>query len=233
MWVPTMNDTAMTGAPGGGSSRTGIPDALRSGRIVAVLRASSAEHFVAATDVLISEGIRVIEVTLTTQGGVDALRSIAGSAPPGVAVGAGSVMSVSQAEMAMDAGAQFLVSPVTQPDVLAAGRTVGVPTYPGALTPTEISAASQAGAPLVKLFPASAVGPGYLKDVHGPMPGIEIMPTGGITLTDIATWLEAGAIAVGLGGPLLGDALVGGSFDDLADRARQAVAAVPDSEGTR
>ena len=113
-----MNDTAMTGAFGGGSSLTGIPDALRSGRIGAVLRAPSAEHFLAATDVLITEGIRVIKVTLTTQGGVDALRSIVGSAPPGVAVGAGSVMSVSQAEMAMDAGTQFLVSPVTQPDVL-------------------------------------------------------------------------------------------------------------------
>ena len=224
----------MTGiSRGGNSPGTDIPEALTVGRIVAVLRAPSAEHFQAAADVLIKEGIRALEVTFTTKGAVDALRSIVRSASENVAVGAGSVMSVSQAREAMDAGAQFLVSPVTQPKVLAVGRAAGVPTYPGALTPTEVSAASDAGAPLVKLFPASAVGPGYIKDLHGPLPEVKIMPTGGITLTDIGTWLQAGALAVGMGGPLLGDALVGGSLDDLADRARQAVAAVSAAEPGR
>ena len=210
-----------------------IPEAVAAGRIVAVLRAPSAEHFLAATDVLVREGVRAIEVTLTTEGAVEALRSTVGSAPTNVAVGAGSVMSESQAREAIEAGAKFLVSPVMQPDVIAVGRAAGVPTYPGALTPTEISAAAEAGAPLVKLFPASAVGPGYIKDLHGPMPGVKIMPTGGITLADIGTWLRAGALAVGMGGPLLGDALVGGSLDDLADRARQAVAAVAATERGR
>ena len=229
-----MMESPVTGISRGGDQPGAvIPEALTVGRIVAVLRAPSAEHFQAAADVLITEGVRALEVTFTTEGAVEALRSIVRSAPENIVVGAGSVMSVSQAREAVDAGAQFLVSPVTQPNVLAVGRATGVPTYPGALTPTEVSAASEAGAPLVKLFPASAVGPGYIKDLHGPLPQVKIMPTGGIALTDIGTWLQAGALAVGMGGPLLGDALIGGSIDELADRAREAVAAVSAAEPGR
>jgi 2-dehydro-3-deoxyphosphogluconate aldolase / (4S)-4-hydroxy-2-oxoglutarate aldolase len=212
------------------SHSTEIPEALSAGRVVAVLRASTAEYFQASAEVLMEQGIQAIEVTLTTEGGLEALRSITASAPKDVAVGAGSVMSVSQVSDAAQAGAQFLVSPVTQPDVLAAGRLAGLPTYPGAFSPTEILAAHDAGAPLVKLFPASTVGPGYIKDLHGPMPQVEIMPTGGIGLADIGAWLAAGALAVGMGTPLLGDALRGGSLDDLADRARRAVSAVRGAE---
>ena len=202
-----------------------IPVPLTQGRIVAVLRAASGEHFRSAADVLVAEGVRCIEVTLTGEGAMDALTAIVRNAPGDVAVGAGSVMSTELAEQAIGAGAQFLVSPVTQPAVMAVGREASVPTYPGALTPTEILTASEAGAPLVKLFPASTVGPGYIKDLHGPMPHAKIMPTGGIAIADIGSWLRAGAVAVGLGGPLLGDALAGGSLRDLAERARLAVAA--------
>jgi 2-dehydro-3-deoxyphosphogluconate aldolase / (4S)-4-hydroxy-2-oxoglutarate aldolase len=102
----------------------------------------------------------------------------------------------------------------------------GVPFYPGGLTPTEIFQAARSGAPLVKLFPAAAVGPRYLKDLHGPLPGVRIMPTGGIGIDDVAAWLSAGAAAVGLGGPLIGDAASGGSLSALADRARRAADAV-------
>lgn len=215
--------------PGTGPDETAahlqIPDGLRRGRVVAVLRAADAQHFPAAAAVLVEQGVRAIEVTLTTRGATDALRTIAASVPDDVTVGAGSVMSVSQAQQAAEAGAEFLVSPVTQPDVLAAGRDLGLPTYPGAFSPTEILAAHDAGAPLVKLFPASAVGPRYVKDVHGPIPGVDIMPTGGIGLEEITSWLDAGALAVGMGGPLLGDALSGGSLPELAKRARRAVAA--------
>jgi 2-dehydro-3-deoxyphosphogluconate aldolase/(4S)-4-hydroxy-2-oxoglutarate aldolase len=101
-----------------------------------------------------------------------------------------------------------------------------VPFYPGTYTPTEIYAAHRAGAPLIKLFPASGLGPRYLRDVRGPLPHIKIMPTGGVKLEDIADWLLAGAKAVGLGGPLIGDAASGGSLTALAARARQGVSAV-------
>ena len=195
---------------------------VRSG-VVAVLRASTADGFSAVADVLVEAGITAIEVTLTSRGAIDALAGLRRQLPPSAVIGAGSVLTIDQAKAAVDAGAAFLVSPILDPDL---GQGFGVPFYPGGLSPTEIHRAARSGAPLVKLFPASAVGPGYLKDLHGPMTGTRIMPTGGIGLDDIMGWLRAGAAAVGMGGPLLGDALTGGSLADLATRARRAVEAV-------
>ncbi len=195
---------------------------VRSG-VVAVLRASTADGFAAVADVLVEAGITAIEVTLTSRGAIDALAGLRRQLPPAAVVGAGTVLTTDQAKAAVDAGAAFLVSPVLDLE-LSAGA--GVPFYPGGLTPTEIFRAHQSGAPLVKLFPAAAVGPRYLKDLHGPLPDVRIMPTGGIDIADVATWLSNGAAAVGLGGPLLGDAASGGSLITLADRARRAADAV-------
>ena len=201
---------------------------VRSG-VVAVLRAASADGFAAVADVLVGNGITAIEVTLTSRGAIDALGGLRRQLPPSAVIGAGSVLTPDQAKAAVDAGAAFLVSPVIDP-VMA--QDFGVPFYPGGLTASEIHRASQTGAPLVKLFPASAVGPGYLKDLHGPLPGIRIMPTGGIGIDDISGWLAAGASAVGLGGPLLGDAASGGSLTDLGVRARRAADAVAFARST-
>ncbi|BCJ55297.1 hypothetical protein Asp14428_67720 [Actinoplanes sp. NBRC 14428] len=194
---------------------------VRSG-VVAVLRAPTADAFSAVADVLVESGITALEVTLTSKGALEALAGLCRQLPPHVVVGAGTVLSADDAEASIDAGAAFLVSPVAVPGVEGAG----VPFYPGAFTPSEIFAAARTGAPLVKLFPASAVGPRYLKDLHGPLPDVRIMPTGGIEIADVAAWLGAGAAAVGLGGPLLGDAASGGSLARLADRARRAADAV-------
>jgi 2-dehydro-3-deoxyphosphogluconate aldolase/(4S)-4-hydroxy-2-oxoglutarate aldolase len=109
---------------------------------------------------------------------------------------------------------------------MATARIAGVAMYPGALTPTEILSAHRSGAAAVKLFPASAMSPGYLKDVRGPFPGIPVIPTGGVGVEDIPSWLAAGAAAVGLGTPLLGGSLADGPDAALAERARRAVAAV-------
>ena len=143
--------------------------------------------------------------------------------PAEVAVGAGTVLTADEAKASVDAGAAFLVSPVLDRTLVGG---FGVPFYPGALTPTEVFTAQRQGAPIVKLFPASAVEPRYIKDLHGPLPGVRLMPTGGIDIGDVAAWLTAGAVAVGLGGPLLGDAASGGSLAALADRARRAADAV-------
>jgi 2-dehydro-3-deoxyphosphogluconate aldolase/(4S)-4-hydroxy-2-oxoglutarate aldolase len=194
----------------------------RSG-VVAVLRAPTADTFAAVADVLVEAGVTAIEVTLTSRGAVEALAGLCRRLPPHAVVGAGTVLTADQAKAAVDAGAAFLVSPVFDPDLIAGAE---VPFYPGALTPTEIFAAHRAGAPIVKLFPAATVGPRYVKDLHGPLPDVRIMPTGGIAVDDVATWLTAGAVAVGLGGPLLGDAATGGSLPALADRARRAADAV-------
>ena len=193
----------------------------RSG-VVAVLRARTADGFAAVADVLVSSGITAIEVTLTSRGAVDALAGLRRMLPPVAVVGAGTILTADQAKASVDAGAQFLVSPVLDPTL----GDFGVPFYPGGLTPTEIHQAARSGAELVKLFPAAAVGPRYIKDLHGPLPGVRLMPTGGIDVADVSAWLDAGATAVGLGGPLIGDAASGGSLQALADRARRAADAV-------
>ncbi|MFI5936401.1 bifunctional 4-hydroxy-2-oxoglutarate aldolase/2-dehydro-3-deoxy-phosphogluconate aldolase [Actinoplanes sp. NPDC051494] len=194
---------------------------VRSG-VVAVLRAPTADYFAAVSEVLVEAGITALEVTLTCSGALEAIAGLRRQLPPHVALGAGTVLTADDAKASVDAGATFLVSPV-----LVSGLDgFGVPVYPGAFSPTELYAASRQGAPLVKLFPASAVGPRYVQDLHGPLPDLRIMPTGGIAIADVATWLGAGASAVGLGGPLIGDAATGGSLRSLADRARRAADAV-------
>ena len=194
----------------------------RSG-IVAILRAKTADGFAAVADVLVEAGITAIEVTLTSQGATEALAGLRRQLPDTVVIGAGTVLTAGEASASVDVGADFLVSPVLDPELVAGSS---VPFYPGALTPTEIYSAMRAGAPVVKLFPAGGLGPAYLRDIRGPLPAARIMPTGGIKIEDVADWLAAGAVAVGLGSPLIGDAASGGDLRKLAARARQAVSAV-------
>ncbi|GIM96675.1 bifunctional 4-hydroxy-2-oxoglutarate aldolase/2-dehydro-3-deoxy-phosphogluconate aldolase [Paractinoplanes toevensis] len=195
---------------------------VRSG-IVAILRAPTSDGFAAVAEVLVGSGITALEVTLTSRGAIEALAGLRRQLPASVAVGAGTVLTSDDAKAAVDAGAEFLVAPNLDVALLQSSL---VPFYPGTATPTEMFAAYQAGAPLVKVFPASNLGPDFLRNVRGPLPQIKVMPTGGIKIEDIADWLFAGAKAVGLGGPLIGDAATGGSLPALAARARHAVSAV-------
>jgi 2-dehydro-3-deoxyphosphogluconate aldolase/(4S)-4-hydroxy-2-oxoglutarate aldolase len=201
-----------------------VSEALIASGVVAVLRAPTADGFSAVADILVAAGITAIEVTLTSRGAIDAIGGLRRQLPSHAVVGAGTVLTADQAKASVDAGAAFLVSPVLDPALHSA--SFGVPFYPGGLTPSEILAAQRTGAPLIKLFPAATVGPHYIRDLHGPLPDVRIMPTGGIDLGDVAAWLTAGAAAVGLGGPLLGDAAAGGSLAALAERARRAADAV-------
>ena len=199
-----------------------VTDAVCASGVVAVLRAPTADAFAAVSDVLVEAGITALEVTLTSRGALEAIAGLRRQLPPHVALGAGTVLTLDDAKASVDAGAAFLVSPVWVPAL----DGFPVPVYPGAFTPTEIFTAGRGGAPLVKLFPAGTVGPRYLKDLRGPLPDVRIMPTGGIDIADITTWLTAGAAAVGLGTPLIGDAATGGSLAQLAVRARRAADAV-------
>jgi 2-dehydro-3-deoxyphosphogluconate aldolase/(4S)-4-hydroxy-2-oxoglutarate aldolase len=212
------------------SSRTSADGAseerIRTSGLVAVMRARDATHFVRVARELVDLGMTALEITLTTRDALDALRVIRDDSPADVAVGAGTVLTEHQAAACTEAGADFLVSPGLVPDVLRLGQAASIPTYPGALTPSEFITASQLGADLVKLFPANLVGPSYLQDLKGPLPDIEVMPTGGIGIDDIPAWLAAGAVTVGLGGPLLGDVLDGGSINALRERASAALEAV-------
>lgn len=137
-------------------------------------------------------------------------------------VGAGTVLTIDAARRAVDAGAAFLVAPHVDPEVVAwtAGR--GIPMFPGAATPTEVLAAWRAGAAGVKVFPASVVGPAFVRELRGPLPDIPLLPTGGVTVDNAAAYIEAGAAAVGIGSWLF----AGGTPDSIAERARQAVDAI-------
>ena len=198
-------------------------DTLAADPIVAILRAASAGHLVAAAEVIADAGIRAIELPLTTPGALDALRELRARRPELLA-GAGTVITPGDADAAVAAGAQFLVAPCTRPDTLAVAAERGVPMMPGAFTATEVALALEHGAEVIKLFPAT-LGPGYLRALRDPLPHARLVATGGVGIDTIADFLRAGAFAVALGSTLAGDALQTGAFDELADRARRALEA--------
>ena len=203
-----------------------MSDALATTRVVAILRSDDAGRAEEVAEVLLENGIRSLELTLTTQGALKVVERLASKLSDGVDLGMGTVLTADEVDRAVDAGARFVVSPSVVPNVIEAAIRRGIASYPGAITPTEIHAAWSAGASAVKLFPAGALGPGYLKAVRAPLPDIPLVPTGGVEVDAIGAWLNAGAVAVGLGGPLIGDALSpGGDLAALAQRARAVCAA--------
>ncbi len=199
------------------------------GGVVAILRGRRAAHLDAVLDVLVEAGIRSLEITLTTPEALAAIGRAVARLGPEVAVGAGTVRSLADVDAAVDAGAAYLVSPHTDPGLAVRARSRGVAYLPGALTPTEIVTAWASGAAAVKLFPARLGGPRYLRDLREPLPDVPIVPTGGVSAENAADWFAAGAVAVGVGGSLTGDALEGGSLSALSARAASLVAAARDA----
>jgi 2-dehydro-3-deoxyphosphogluconate aldolase/(4S)-4-hydroxy-2-oxoglutarate aldolase len=204
-----------------------MSEAVETTRVIAILRAENASRAEAVVDVLLQNGIRSLELTMTTQGVLDVVERLAARVPDGTDIGVGTVLTADDVDRAVDAGARFVVSPSVDRAVIEAATRHGIASYPGAFTPTEIHAAWTAGASAVKLFPAGSLGPDYLKAVRAPLPDIPIVPTGGVAVEAVGAWLAAGAAAVGLGSPLVGDALSpDGDLDALARRARAVYAAV-------
>ncbi|MET1088361.1 MAG: bifunctional 4-hydroxy-2-oxoglutarate aldolase/2-dehydro-3-deoxy-phosphogluconate aldolase, partial [Arthrobacter sp.] len=181
-------------------------------------------------------GVRFIELTLTTKGVFEYFPGICETFGDAAEIGVGTVTTTDQAERSLDFGAQFLVTPSMNLDIVHAAVTRGVPIIPGGLTPTELHTGWSAGAAAVKVFPASTVGPDYIRQLHGPFPQMQLIPSGGISIEDAPKWISAGALAVSLGGPLIGDAFDCGSLTQLTQRARHVtelvLAATEDREGT-
>jgi 2-dehydro-3-deoxyphosphogluconate aldolase/(4S)-4-hydroxy-2-oxoglutarate aldolase len=196
------------------------------GGLIAIVRGRTGDHLDEVLDTLVESGVHSLEVTLNTPGALDAISRAAARFGAGVTVGAGTVRDAVQARDALSAGARFLVSPHTDPAIGAVARGAGVDWLPGAFTATEVVAAWTAGATAVKLFPARLGGPRYLRDLREPLDDIPIVPTGGITVESVVDWFAAGAVALGAGGPLLGDALVTGDLAGLRARAAAMLAAV-------
>jgi 2-dehydro-3-deoxyphosphogluconate aldolase/(4S)-4-hydroxy-2-oxoglutarate aldolase len=201
-----------------------VLDAIRSDRVVAVIRGERVADPAALAATLADAGIRAIEFTFTIP---DVLAAIEAAADSGALVGAGTVRDERQARDALAAGAQFLVSPVCVSEVARVARDAGVPVFLGALTPTEVDAALKAGTTAVKLFPAGVGGPRYVRDLRGPFPDVDFVPSGGVTQENAREFLEAGAIAVYAGSGLAPPELVDiGDHDEIGRRAQAFVAAV-------
>jgi len=195
--------------------------------VVAVIRLKDAARLRAVVDAMAEGGVRALEVTMTVPRAVELITELAPALPDGFLLGAGTVTDAATARQVIDAGASFVVGPVFRADVIAACHERDVPAMPGCFTPTEIFAAHECGADIVKVFPATALGPQFIKDVRAPLPHIKLMPTGGVTLDNAGDWIRAGAVAVGVGSAMLdGEAIDRGAFDVITANARRVVASV-------
>ncbi len=194
-----------------------LTDELMSSRLVAIIRGISRTESQAAGAGLAAGGVRLMEVTMNTAGALDIMQDWRSAYDGQAYVGAGTVLNVKMAREAVAAGAQFLISPNVDLNVIAYALEQDIDIWPGAMTPTEISAAFHAGAEAVKLFPMASLGLGYLREIRGPLNHIPLVATGGVTLGNIAEYFEAGASAVGIGSSLLPkDALAAGDVEAIA-----------------
>jgi 2-dehydro-3-deoxyphosphogluconate aldolase/(4S)-4-hydroxy-2-oxoglutarate aldolase len=198
-------------------TRPDIPGVIRRGRVIAIGRGLDPETVPAIAEALVDGGVGAFEITMNSASALAVLSRLASAyAEDDLLVGAGTVLDLEQAKGAVEAGAHFLVMPHCDTEIIrwAASRTI--PCFPGALTPTEALNAWRAGASAVKLFPASAVGPAFVREMRGPFAAIPLVPTGGVTLENAPSFIEAGAVAVGMGSWLTG----GGDPVRVRERAR-------------
>ena len=202
------------------SRRQDLIEELTNARAVAVLRANGAPRAAAAARAIVAGGVRAIEVTMTVPDAYDVMRQLAGDGS--LILGAGTVLTAEEVDACVEAGARFIVSPTCCPEVIARAKDHDVVAIPGAMTPTEVLAAWNHGADMVKIFPAARLGPEYLSDLRGPLPDIPLVPTGGITDENALAYLDAGATLLCFGSWLADRAAMAeGRFDVLTERARR------------
>jgi len=198
--------------------------------VIAVVRASGSEQLIDVAKALLSGGVDCIEITMTTPDALEVIANCRKTMGDEALIGAGSVLNTDAARRVLEAGAQYIVSPVFDPDVIAAAHAADAPCVPGAFTPTEILNATNAGADLVKVFPAGMFGPKYFKAVLAPMPHLKLTPTGGVDLDTAAAWISAGAVALGVGSALVTKAaLASGDFAEIQRLAGEYVRIVAEA----
>jgi 2-dehydro-3-deoxyphosphogluconate aldolase/(4S)-4-hydroxy-2-oxoglutarate aldolase len=206
---------------------------LREVGIIPIIRASSADAVVPVAEALLQAGLPICEITLTVPNAIEAIGAVAKRFPGKMLVGAGTVTDAEAARRALDAGAEFIVSPCLVPEVIEAAQRADVAVLPGALTPGEVFEAHRLGGDMVKVFPVQAVGgAAYLRALRGPFPNIPLVPTGGVTLANIGEMFQAGAAAVGVGTELISpDALARRDYAAIGAIAKQFLAAVRKARG--
>jgi 2-dehydro-3-deoxyphosphogluconate aldolase/(4S)-4-hydroxy-2-oxoglutarate aldolase len=203
--------------------------------IVPVVRAASAAQAIAAAEAVCAGGITVVEVTMTVPGAVEAIAQLVKTLGSAVVVGAGTVLNAESARRCLDAGAQFLVSPGFDLETVKFANSQGLPMMAGALSPTEVITAWNAGSDFVKVFPCGNVGGAkYIKALKGPLPQIPMVPTGGVNLNTTADFIQAGSAAVGVGGELvLASALKSGNLREITELAKQYVSIVREARAAK
>lgn len=206
---------------------------LNSG-IVAIIRSDDGSRLADVAEALVAGGVEVMEVTFTVPKAHRVLEQVADRLGDKILLGAGTVLDTETARIAMLAGAEFIVSPAVNVDVIRCCRRYDKLIFPGALTPTEVLTAWEAGADVVKIFPSEVTGPGYLKALAGPLPQIRLMPTGGVNLETAAAFLRAGACALGVGGSLVeAKAVAAGDMARITSLARQYVKIVEETRKSK
>jgi 2-dehydro-3-deoxyphosphogluconate aldolase / (4S)-4-hydroxy-2-oxoglutarate aldolase len=200
--------------------------------VVAVVRMSDPSRLVKVAEAIREGGVDVIEFTMTTPNALEVIKEVSRLNGDKVLLGAGTVLDAETCRAAILAGAEFIVSPTLNAKVIEMCRRYGKVVIPGALTPTEILSAWELGADIVKVFPATAVGPKYFKDVLAPLPQVRLMPTGGVDVSNVGYFIKAGVVAVAAGGNLVdAKAAAEGRFEALTERARQFAEAVRVARG--
>lgn len=194
-------------------------EVLAEDRLLAIIRGTSAKAAIDTAIALVDEGVRSLEISLTSAEALTVLTEVSAALGDRVRLGAGTVLTPADVDAALEAGANYIVTPAVAPSVAAAVESK-VPVLCGALTPSEVLCALDAGADAVKLFPASAMGNRYVKDLRAPFPHTPFVPVGGVGVEEAAGYLTDGAIAVGVASPLVGDAANGGDLEALRGRAR-------------
>lgn len=204
--------------------------AIADSGVVAVIRTSDASELMNICKAMAAGGVMGVEITMTSPGALDAIREASAKLGSKAIIGAGSVLDAETARACIMAGADFVVSPVFDAGLVEICHRYSKIVIPGAFTPTEILRAWEAGADVVKVFPATVVGPRYFKDILGPLPQVRLTPTGGIGLNNLGEFIKAGAVFVGAGSSLVDKTMVAqGRWNELADRAAQFVAAVKEA----
>ena len=208
---------------------------IRECGVVAVVRVDSQDEALGATRALLKGGVRCIEITFTVPDAASVIKSVRDENQRGnfdcpfgpLVLGAGTVTNKAQAEAAFEAGARYFVSPCVVPEVIETAQKLGAAMLPGALTPTEVFNAFQMGGDIIKVFPATRLGPSYIKDLRAPLPHIPLLPTGGVEAGNAAEWISAGAVALGVGGKLVDRAAIkAGNWDEITRRAEELISAV-------
>jgi len=202
--------------------------------VVAVMRAPSGEMLADVAEALLAGGVEAIEVTFTVPRAHRVLEQVADRLGDRILLGAGTVLDSETARIALLAGAEFIVAPTVNLEVIRLCQRYDKVVMPGALTPTEVLLAWESGADIVKVFPSELTGPGYLKALHGPLPQVRLMPTGGVNLQTAADFLRAGACALGIGGALVeAKAVAAGDMQRIQSLAQQYVRIVRETRGEK